>query len=47
LKVLPKLESLLVDEDAPIQQIPQSDDDMLAMARVLNTAFGGDVLEVT
>lgn len=42
-KQIPKLNSLLQEESAKKQQ---TDDEMLTMAKLLNAAFGGEVIEV-
>ena len=43
---LPSLDSIMRDPDEVRTQAPQDDDAMLAMAKMLNAAFGGDVVEV-
>jgi len=42
-KEIPPLSQLLQDEDSPKHE--QTDDEMLAMCKMLNAAFGGTVVE--
>lgn len=46
-KELPKLDELLdrIDNNSKPKQ-EQTDDDMLAMVKILNSAYGGEVVEV-
>jgi hypothetical protein len=43
-KQIPKLNSLLQDDTTARKQ--QSDEEMMTMAKMLNAAFGGEVIEV-
>jgi hypothetical protein len=40
------LASVLIDEEPNTKPKEMTDDQMLAMARILNAAYGGDVVEV-
>ena len=43
---MPALEDVIKDEgEAPQRHREQTDDEMMAMARILNAAFGGEVVE--
>ena len=42
---MPALDSLLQDDDDNNNPHEQTDDEMLAMAKMLNAAFGGEVVE--
>ena len=46
LKKLPSLKSLIKDEDGMAQHREQTDEEMMAMASMLNAAFGGEVVEI-
>ena len=45
-KTLPSLESLMRKIDNKQQHRTQTDEEMLAMGKMLNAAFGGEVVEI-
>lgn len=45
-KQLPKLADIIQDDSEQVERKPkQSDEEMMAMCRMLNAAFGGEVVE--
>jgi hypothetical protein len=42
---IPELSSILISEDKPVKPRVMTDEQMMAMAKVLNAAFGGEFVE--
>jgi hypothetical protein len=45
-KKLPELASIIQDDEPQEQRVKQSDDEMMAICKILNAAFGGEVVEL-